>query len=338
MTLPPETPPSDETPPDETPPDETPPDETPPEETPPEEMQQAEEGVRPSEVPTTPPVPPRPSDAPTTPPVRPTRRAEGSLGVAALLTAVLLGSAGLMGILVGAMAYAYQGVTEPPSAGLLSVLNDDLLGITGRCSGGDGDEVSLLVPAGMTAQLSVPARPVACRFIDDQGVERARWAAPDPASAAETWAVRFVATPGPPAEPPVAAAEESPPGVESSPEPPGAAASAAPVISPPPRSAVRRKPAEPAPVVEDPAWTDAAPSTADLLTMVHIEVRRAGKLKGATATMDGSTVNLPGQTGVTTGIHKLRVHKPDVIDLECTIAASGTTIVVVVDPEKPVCP
>lgn len=287
---------------------------------------------------------PLPSELPTTPPVLPKRGGggagrpparRGSFGVAALLGAVLLGGGGLVGIVSGAMAVEYRGVTEPGSAGLLTLINDDNAPVTGTCSGRDGATTPVSVAAGATTLLPVPARPVTCTF----GGGRT-WAAPEPASAAEVWVVRLT----PQATASADTLAQATPQTDPAPapttgtRPADAAAEAAPRM--PPRSAVKRKPVEAVPTEEAAAWseTDAAPSTPDLLTVVHIEVKRSGKLKGATATMDGNTINVPGQVAIKTGLHKLHVEKPDVITLDCTLAASGAAINVMVDPDHPACP
>lgn len=294
------------------------------------------------------PAPPEPeleppaSELPTTPPVLPKRRTSGSLGVAALLLSVLVGGGGIVAVLFGAMVVEYRGVTDPSSAGLLTLINDDGATVTGTCSGRDGANVAVSVAAGATALINVPARPANCTF----GGGRS-WAAPEPASAAEVWVVRF-GRPSPSDNATGNAAADAlaqaTPQTDAAPAPttgtppPDAAAEAAPRM--PPRSAVKRKPVDAVSTEEAAAWSeaDAAPSTPELLTVVNIEVKRSGKLKGATATMDGNTIDVPGQVAIKTGLHKLHVEKPDVITLDCTLAASGGAISVVIDPDHPACP
>ena len=107
--------------------------------------------------------------------------------------------------------------------------------------------------------------------------------------------------------------------------------------SPKPAAKPAAKSAAPAEATPAAQPAEEAPAPAPT-TRVRIEVRKAGKLKGMTVTIDGSPVSAPGEKSVTTGIHTLKASKADVIDLECRLIASGDDLVVTLDPDAPKCP
>jgi hypothetical protein len=97
-------------------------------------------------------------------------------------------------------------------------------------------------------------------------------------------------------------------------------------------------PAAPAAAVEAPAATPAPTASGGGMSLVKIDVKKAGKLKGASVTIDGEAVPFPGQKAISLGIHTFKAKKDGVIDLACPLVASGKDINLVIDPDRPVCP
>lgn len=107
------------------------------------------------------------------------------------------------------------------------------------------------------------------------------------------------------------------------------------------RSASKTRPADPAApatAAEAPAAPSAPAASGGGMSLVKIDVKKAGKLKGASVTIDGEAVPFPGQKAISLGIHTFKAKKDGVIDLACPLVASGKDINVLLDPDRPVCP
>jgi hypothetical protein len=74
--------------------------------------------------------------------------------------------------------------------------------------------------------------------------------------------------------------------------------------------------------------------------LLKVDVRHGALLKGATFTVDGKSISVPGQKALSVGSHTLKVYKKDgpAINLTCTVKSTGKDLAIVLDGDDLSCP
>lgn len=90
--------------------------------------------------------------------------------------------------------------------------------------------------------------------------------------------------------------------------------------------------------------TQTAPSTdagsTGAMFLLKVDVKRSAMLKGATWTVDGKSISVPGQKALSVGSHTLKIYKKEApaVNLSCTIKSTGKDLSIVIDGDDPKCP